>query len=288
MPGIKSFYHHLVWLFKGKQVFGLVGKAGTGKSFRAQLVAKKQNVDLIIDDGLLIKDQQIIAGKSAKQASGAYSAIKTALFDNPKHRNEVRLALKKESFKRILILGTSVRMIHKIARLLHLPNPSKIISIEDIATEEEIKKAKRSRHTEGKHIIPVPAVEVKRKHSHIFFDSVKIFFKKRFGIFGKQEVFEKSVVQPIFSNRGKVTISEHALSQMILHCVYEYDSSINVKKIIIIQEKHHYVINLFLNIDFGKQISGLIHDLQSYILESIEKYSGVMLKTVNITVDSIS
>ncbi len=288
MPGIKSFYHHLVWLFKGKQVFGLVGKAGTGKSFRAQLVAKKQNINLIIDDGLLIKDQQIIAGKSAKQASGAYSAIKTALFDSPMHRNEVRLVLKKESFKRILILGTSIRMIHKIAKLLHLPHPGRIINIEEIATEEEIARAKHSRHNENKHIIPVPAVEVKRKHSHIFFDSVKIFFRKRFNIFGKTEVFEKSVVQPLYSSKGKVTISEQALSQMILHCVCEFNSYIDVKKITIIQDKHQYIIDLSLNIDFGTQISGLIHNLQKYILENLEKYAGLMLKTVNITIDSIS
>ncbi len=288
MPGLKSLYQHLIWVFKGKQVFGLVGKAGTGKSFRAQLVAKKQNISLIIDDGLLIKDQQIIAGKSAKQASGGYSAIKTALFDNPKHRNEVRFVLKKESFKRILILGTSIRMIHKIAKLMHLPHPGRIINIEEIASAEDIEKAKYSRHTENKHIIPVPAVEVKRKHSYIFFDSVKVFFKKRFNIFSKPDVFEKSVVQPLYSSKGKVTISEHALTQMILHCVYEFNSSINVKKIKIIQEKHQYIINLSLNIDFGTQISGLIHNLQKDIVENIEKYAGLMLKTVNITIDSIS
>ena len=52
---------------RGVTVFALVGRSGTGKSFRAKLVAQKFGIDLIIDDGLLIRDQKIIAGRSAKR-----------------------------------------------------------------------------------------------------------------------------------------------------------------------------------------------------------------------------
>ncbi|MDD4023538.1 MAG: hypothetical protein PHE57_05500, partial [Synergistales bacterium] len=48
------------------RVFAFVGPAGTGKSQRAQLVALELGVDLIIDDGLLIRTGQIVRGKSAK------------------------------------------------------------------------------------------------------------------------------------------------------------------------------------------------------------------------------
>jgi len=48
-------------------IYALVGKAGSGKSFRARLVAEKHQIDLIIDDGLLIRDHRILAGKSAKR-----------------------------------------------------------------------------------------------------------------------------------------------------------------------------------------------------------------------------
>ena len=43
---------------KTVRVFALVGKAGSGKSFRARLVAEKHQIDLIIDDGLLIRDHR--------------------------------------------------------------------------------------------------------------------------------------------------------------------------------------------------------------------------------------
>ena len=61
----------LWWRFRGVRVIALVGKSGTGKSFRARLVMEKYNIDLLIDDGLLIRDQKIVAGTSAKRATAS-------------------------------------------------------------------------------------------------------------------------------------------------------------------------------------------------------------------------
>ena len=79
MLGTKSFLHHISLFFKGIKVFALVGKSGTGKSFRAQLVAQRFGIEIIIDDGLAIKDQRILGGKSAKKEKRQYTAVKTAL-----------------------------------------------------------------------------------------------------------------------------------------------------------------------------------------------------------------
>ena len=49
------------------KVYALVGKSGTGKSHHSMWVARENNIDYIIDDGLLVSDNQIIAGKSAKR-----------------------------------------------------------------------------------------------------------------------------------------------------------------------------------------------------------------------------
>ena len=46
-------------------VFALVGESGTGKSFRAKLLSEKYGIEAMIDDGLLIRDDRILAGKSA-------------------------------------------------------------------------------------------------------------------------------------------------------------------------------------------------------------------------------
>ena len=58
------------------KVYAFVGPSGTGKSYRAQMVAAEKNVHFIIDDGLLIYDNQVIAGSSAKKASTKIETVK--------------------------------------------------------------------------------------------------------------------------------------------------------------------------------------------------------------------
>ena len=86
---------NLYWLVRGVRVFALVGGSGTGKSFRAKLVAQKFGIDMIIDDGLLINGDAIVAGKSAKREKLYMSAVKTALFHEKAHRDEVARVLQK-------------------------------------------------------------------------------------------------------------------------------------------------------------------------------------------------
>ena len=58
------------------KVYAFVGPSGTGKSYRAQMVASEKDINFIIDDGLLIKDNKIIAGESAKKAPTKIEKIK--------------------------------------------------------------------------------------------------------------------------------------------------------------------------------------------------------------------
>ncbi len=50
------------------KVYAFIGPSGTGKSYRAQMVASENNIAYIIDDGLLINENDVIAGTSAKKA----------------------------------------------------------------------------------------------------------------------------------------------------------------------------------------------------------------------------
>ena len=288
MGFLKGLYHHLIYGLKGVQVIALVGKSGTGKSFRAQLIAKEQGADIIVDDGLLIRDQKIIAGKSAKQAPGAYTAIKTALFGDPRLAASVRRQLAHERFKRILLLGTSVRMVERIAHRLDLPPPARIITIEEVSTPEEIERARRSRVDEGKHIIPVPAVEVRRSHAQIFFNAIRIFFKKKVPFLRKSDVFEKSVVKPVYSGRGHLQITEQALAEMVHHSVDEAAPDVRVARVTLLQTGASYAVDVRLTVPFGVEIPPLVLRLQAAIAESIEGYTGIVMERVNLIVESIT
>jgi hypothetical protein len=178
-------------------VIALVGKSGTGKSFRAGFVARKHRIDLIIDDGLIIRGQKLVAGKSAKKEKGILGAIRTALFAHPEQAEEARRAIAAERPRRILVIGTSLKMTSRILATLQLPNPSRIIPVTEVSSPEEIRTALRIRSQQGKHIIPLPAVEVKRNYPHIFFESVQILMKGRnLRSRGEEEAIEKTVVRP--------------------------------------------------------------------------------------------
>ena len=274
-----------LFILKRIKVYALIGESGTGKSFRAKLVAQKYGIDLIIDDGLLIRDNRIIAGHSAKREKTFMAAVKVALFDQKAHRDEVARKLQGEKTKKILVLGTSEKMVNKIAARLQLPQPSKIINIEEIATQEEIEKAIRTRRIEGKHVIPVPSIEVKRSYPQIFYNAIKIFKRKPRGIGPIPKMHEKSVVRPEYSKRGKVEISEAALSQMVIHCVAENNPDIRIKKIVVRDDKMGYRLVITIDVPYATQLSGNIHDLQQYIIENIERYTGILIEEVNIIID---
>ncbi len=286
-----NFLNKISYFFKGIKVFALVGASGTGKSYHAKILSQEIGIDLIIDDGLLIRGDKILGGHSAKREKNYMGAIRCALFDEKTHRDEIARCLYKQKFKKILILGTSEKMVNKIAVRLQLPPPQKIIKIEEIATPEEIERALRSRRVEGKHVIPVPSMEVQRNYSQIFYDRVKVFFSRKQNILGgkSEQVFEKSVVRPEFSkNSGKVTISEAALSQIVIQCVEEYDKNVRIKKLSIKTDANGYRLVILMDVPFGTQLIGKIRHMQEFIIDNVERYTGILIEDAHIIIDKIT
>lgn len=279
----------LFWFFRGVRVYALVGSTGTGKSFRAKLVAQKYGIEMIIDDGLLIRGDQLIAGKSAKKEALYLGAVKTALFHDKAHRDEVAKALQRERFRKILVIGTSEKMVQRICERLQIPQPFKTIKIEDIATKAEIEKAMQSRQVEGKHVIPVPALEIRRNYPSIFYDSVRVFLRRSFGTGASlPKIYEKAVVRPEYTKRGRVAISEAALSQMVVHCVDEYDPAVKVKRLGIRDDSKGYRITVVLEVPYGTKLASNAHALQEFIVDNIERFTGILVAEVNIVIDRLT
>ena len=108
MDLLKEIFGHKI------EVYAFVGPSGTGKSYRAQMVAGEKDIDYIIDDGLLIKDNEVIAGESAKKAPTKIETVKHALFYKEEEKQEIIKAIKQYKPEKILILGTSDGMVKKI------------------------------------------------------------------------------------------------------------------------------------------------------------------------------
>ena len=265
------------------KVYALVGRSGTGKSFRAQVVADRYHIPLIVDDGLLIKNDKILAGKSAKQENNFLTAVKRALFQEVSHHEEVMNALQNERFRKILILGTSEKMAAKIAHRLNLPDPSQIIHIEDIATKDEIDTAMRIRYSEGKHVIPVPPLQITRNYPSIVYDSIRVGLRKRLAFlpFFQTQTVEKTLVCPEFSKQEQASISEAAITQMVRGCLNEYEDTMKICKVTYQYGNEGY--DLEITVRTPEQLSGhMVSEFEEYIADSLEKYGGILIHKVNL------
>lgn len=272
------------------EVIALVGPSGTGKSHRALIVAHEHNVSMIVDDGLLIADSKIIAGYSAKKEPSKIRAVKRAIFMDEEHAKEVREAIRKNSPERILILGTSTNMVQKIVDALELPAISQIVRIEDIATPAEIAKALESRLKEGKHIIPVPTIELKPHFSGYLIDPLEIFFKKPQQSL-RRKLGEKSIIRPTFSYYGKLLISDSAIASIVDYVAttditITKTSQINIKNSL--EKEKGISITLDVTIKYGNPLWEIVHKAQYRIKQMVEYMTGMVVKEVNIEVKRLS
>lgn len=269
--------------WRGLEVYALVGKAGTGKSFRARLVAERLGVTAIVDDGLLIAGGRIVAGRSAKQDTHYLRAIKTALFHDPAHRAEVKAALQAARYSKVLLLGTSDRMIHRNCRTLELPLPRQILRIEEIATEAAIQAAIEDRQSRGRHVIPLPVIEVRRAYPRMIAEAIRVWFDQ----FTHRSSYEKTVVRPGYHVEGEVTITEAALSQMFLHCLQEYSPRLSLRKIKIHRHARGYQVRLAVALPYGEQAADTCERLQTHAKRQVEQYAGIVIERLSVTIEEI-
>ncbi len=260
------------------EVYALIGRSGTGKSYKAFMVAKEMETEYIIDDGLLICGTRVIAGRSAKKEGTRIAAVRRALFKDEKHRDSVKKAISELKPERVLVIGTSFKMVELIARALDLPYPSKPIYINDISTDGEIDKAVRSRRVDGKHVIPVPSVEIKKDFSGYFIDSLKIFKKKE----KSTDIMEKTIIRPTFSYLGKYEISKNALNRIIEISIQNVDGIEKIKKIRIDNSIEGVIITIELTVNLNRRIDLVLTEAQKQLVEKVEYQTGLNVEQVNV------
>ena len=275
-------------MFETIRVMAFVGPSGTGKSYRAQMVAGENNIKFIIDDGLLINDNEVVAGSSAKKAPTKIETVRHALFYEEEEKNIIIEALKKYNPDGILILGTSDGMVEKIAENLGLPKISKTIYISDVATEEEMQEARRIRSTQGKHVIPVPTFEIKKEFSGFLLDPLQIF--KSTGIGNDPYIAEKSIIRPTFSYLGNFTISDTVFRQIVQFLLRrEKDNSIHkITRISINKYGEGMSIYMEATINYGHNIEESCKKFQEKVKKEIERLTAMNVQKIDIVVKSIN
>jgi uncharacterized alkaline shock family protein YloU len=267
------------------RVVGFVGPSGSGKSHRASWVARERGIEFIIDDGLLIKVNQVIAGTSAKKEKTRIGSIKRALFSEESHVIEVKNAINLHKPEAILILGTSDQMVERIAERLELPEVKEKVYITDVADEFEIKQAIATRRQQGKHVIPVPTFEIKKDFSGYFLDPLQIFRRKGKGNFQLDD--EKSVVRPTFSYLGNYTISDYTIYQIVEYVVTNMKGVSKISRFRADNRPEGTYMEMDLVLIYGYPIRSLIQEIQRKVSDEVEKLTALNIKQMNVTVKSL-
>ena len=267
------------------KVYAFVGPSGTGKSYTAQMVAGEHDIHYIIDDGLFIKDNEVIAGNSAKKAPTKIETVKHALFLTEEEKQEIKKAIKKYKPESILILGTSDNMVHKIAENLNLPKIEKIIYINEIATQEEMETARRIRKTEGKHVIPVPTFEIKKDFSGYILDPLQIF--KTIGRGKDPYISEKSIIRPTFSYLGNFTISDTVFRQIAEYLATKTDFIDKIIKTRVEKTPEGPYIYMEVIVNYGYNIMEGLAEFKEKSKKEIEKLTTMNVQKIDIVAKGI-
>ena len=266
------------------EVYGLAGKSGSGKSYQAINLCKERGIECILDDGLLITRGSILSGVSAKRQETKIRAIRTALFTDDAHRDDVIKKIEEVNPASILILGTSQKMIERIAARLDLPLPAEIISINKITTLEERRIASRERHEMGKHVIPVPAFQLKKEFSGYFMHPLRIIKGLRGN---KDRSVERSVVRPSFSYLGRYNITNRAISEIVIITGSFAGGIESIFKVNVDTDKTGVTISMSVTIEYGVHVIETATNIQKKVADMLEEMTAFNIKAVNIDVKGL-
>jgi uncharacterized alkaline shock family protein YloU/adenylate kinase family enzyme len=266
------------------EIYALIGHSGTGKSHQAPVMAKQYKIEYIIDDGLLIKGNYILAGRSAKRENTRFGAIKRALFKDPDHAGQVKDKLAEIKPGRLMIIGTSRRMTDLIARNLGLDNPVYYFTIEEISNPESILAALTIRAKENRHVIPLPTFAIKKEFPGYIIDPLRSFFSLPQLQSGSP--VERSVIRPIYSTLGSFYIAEHVILELIEYLVLQFPGVHKALCVDIENGSSKVYLHIDLSIDLKKvpdqKIDLLLFEIQRIVKEEIEYQTGFYLDQVNV------
>lgn len=257
-------------------IYALVGPSGTGKSSSALLLAHEHKIPAIIDDGLLIYKGKRVAGSSAKFEKNYITAVKRATFHMPDHRNEVQKALKHYKIKKLLIIGTSKRMVDKIASTLQLGPIDRYIDVTEIRTPSEIKMALYVRNTQGKHVIPVPYMQIEQNFFKKMITKGRQLFSQK-----REYIGETTIVHPDFTP-GTIHISDKVFQTIIEHEVHQVGNLVCKHVEINLYRMPTIHVHVSAQFPLTRSLTEIGIEIQKRIVEAYRKTFQLELESVNV------
>ena len=268
-------------------IYTLVGKSGTGKSYNAISLCEKRNIDGIIDDGLFIYKGIVVSGVSAKKSETKIGAVRIALFSSDEIRDVIYESIMENNPKKLLIIGTSDKMTNKIAVRLGLLKEEELdkinrIYIEDITTENERDIARKERDELGKHVVPAPSMQLKKNFAGFFMDPLKLVRGMEQGM-----AKERTVVRPPFSYYGSYIIEEQVIDDIVDLTAKRVGGITRVIYIGHVSRPEAYALEITIKIKKGYDVLSVSKAFQTEVRDVIEQMTKFNVNRVDINVRGI-
>ena len=158
------------------------------------------------------------------------------------------------------------------------------INITDITTESERKMAYKERHGYGKHIIPVPTMEIKRQFSGYFLSPMRIL--KGFG--SKGSLNEKSVVRPTYSYMGRFVVSDKVIGDIVQCTAVSVEGIERVYRTVSDNRIEDMVVTVVVQVKKNCNILEDCRALQEKCVKIIEEMTAFHIKEMNIEIKEIA
>ncbi len=260
-------------------MLALVGPSGTGKSHHASMVAAEHGIDVMLDDGVLVRGGRILAGRSAKREHTRVAAVKRAILADPDHAETIRSALAAVDPQALLVMGTSRHMIDRILQKLNLTTaPVEVLTIADVSSAADIDRARSIRRQHGKHVIPAPTLEVKKTFSGYLVDPLQFIVRGR----GPRQLVEKSVVRPTYSSLGRFFISDTVITALAAHAAGAVRGVARVSKTLLTSGEEGVALRLELSVSGGARIPDVLRAVQREVAVQVEHHTALNVLAVDV------
>ena len=175
-------------------------------------------------------------------------------------------------------------MVEFIVERLDLDGIDEIIHIENIASKDEINTAQNIRNKEGKHVIPVPEIEVQSLLPGYIVDVLEMFNSR----FAGEEKQESSIVRPKFSYNGELIIYNKVINKSINHFLEKYFSEITkTNSVKVKKEKFGLRVELGITLKYGINIPEFVKDLRKELKRKIENFIGIKVLEIKVCIESL-
>ena len=260
------------------QVLALIGPSGTGKSHHASMVAAEHGIDVILDDGVLVQDGRILAGRSAKREHTRVAAVKRAVLADPDHARAIRRALAAVNPGQLLVMGTSRHMIDRILQELRLADADvAVLTIAEVSSATDIALARTIRRQHGKHVIPAPTLEVKKTFSGYLVDPLQFIVRGH----GPRQLVEKSVVRPTYSSLGRFFIADTVITALAAHAAARVPGVARVSKTLLTSDEEGVTLRLELSMSGGVRIPDVLRAVQCEVAAQVEHHTALNVLAVD-------